>query len=154
MGAIFLSANPFSTSLANEISSSPKASTENFAVEADAINYHDGGKKMVAKGNVNIIANDGSVWADKITYNASINTMVAEGNVIFVDSTNNAIFVDRIELDQSMNSGILHQLRIRLNKEGPALAAERAESLDGQNISLVNAVYKPMQTMHGRRATW
>lgn len=146
------SSAPSSTSVTEDKKISPPAFSvpESLTFEADDISYAEEGTNVVAEGNVHISSESGSLWADKIIYNPETRQIIAEGNITFQETTGITLYLDRMELSDSMKVGVLEQLRLRIGGEGgPALAAEKAEQEKPGVISLVNSVYSPCRVCKG-----
>lgn len=118
---------------------------EQFDMTADSFDYSSDGQTVKAHGNVKILSKEGSIWADEISYSKETETLQATGNVIYVDANNVTMFVDSLELSDGMKKGILENIYMNM-REGdmtPRLAAEKAERIDANNMSLSNVAYSP-----------
>lgn len=97
-----------------------------FLLSADEISYDTVNNTVTAAGNIEILSGHGAVQAQRITYNQQTDILTAEGDVLYLNPQDVAVYADRLELEGSLKTGAIEQLRIRLKNNGPALTAARA----------------------------
>ncbi|MGH6944102.1 MAG: LPS-assembly protein LptD, partial [Geminicoccaceae bacterium] len=95
-----------------------------------------------AQGNVVVIRGDRRLLADVLTYDEKADQIEAHGNVILLEPSGEAVFADQVTLSGDLGTGVIDQLRARL--QGDALfAAVKARRTEGRRTELDRAVYSP-----------
>jgi LPS-assembly protein len=110
------------------------------AFEADRVEYHETGTKVIASGNVVLRRGDQSARADTVTWYQDSARIEASGNVRVVDENGNQLYTDRVELTEELKAGAMENLLIAM-REGGRLAAVRGTRMDNGEIVLDRAAY-------------
>jgi len=81
--------------------------------------------------------------ADSVIYNRKTQKITAIGNVVLIDEDKNAVFADRVELDDAFDNGFLEPLKILLaNDEGRLTAMNGIRKGSEKNV-FRKATYSP-----------
>lgn len=95
---------------------------------------------VVARGNVQVAAEDRYLQADTLTYNQRTETVSASGNVILHEPDGSVFFTEYAELTSDMKSGVIREIRYRM--QGTArMAADSGRRSNGNRTDLSRAVY-------------
>ncbi|WP_200957871.1 LPS assembly protein LptD [Sphingomonas sp. Root710] len=117
------------------------ANEDEVTFAADSLSYDDQSEVVTATGNVRMMRRGDRLRADKISWDQKSGVVRAEGNVAVVNSGNDTLYGDSVELTDSLRDGVIENLLIVLN-DGGRLAAVHGERRNG--VSTLNkAVYTP-----------
>ncbi len=114
---------------------------EEVTFAADALGYDDTAEVVTATGNVRMMRRGDRLRADKVVWNQQTGTVHAEGNVAVVNSANDTLYGDSVELTDSLRDGMIENLLLVLN-DGGRLAAMRGVRRN-EVSTLDKAVYTP-----------
>lgn len=117
------------------------ANEEEVTFAADTLAYDDQVEIITATGNVRMMRRGDRLRADKVEWNQKTGRVRAEGNVAVVNSGNDTVYGDSVELTDSLRDGVIENLLIVLN-DGGRLAAVHGERKDGVS-TLDKAAYTP-----------
>ena len=119
----------------------PPANEQEVTFAADALSYDSNNEVIVATGNVRMLRRGDRLRADKVEWNQTTGVVRATGNVALVNSGNDTVYGDSVELTDSLRDGVVENLLLVLN-DGGRLAAVHGIRKDG--VSTLNkAVYTP-----------
>lgn len=107
---------------------------------ADEMNYDRDLELVVARGNVEIIQQDRSLFADLVSYNMKADSIIASGNITLHEPDGTVVFADYVELTGELKEGIARDIRMILTDRS-RLAAARMERDASGNSRLDRAVY-------------
>lgn len=110
--------------------------------DADQVQYDQQHNLVIATGHVQAWQNDHVMRADQVTFDRTTGTLAAKGNVVLLEPDGEVIFADYAELNQSMNDGVLKDMRALLAQNGK-LAANGARRTAGKVNELSKVVYSP-----------
>ncbi|MDB5686327.1 MAG: Organic solvent tolerance protein [Rhizorhabdus sp.] len=117
------------------------ANEEEVTFAADTLSYDSNGEIVTASGNVRMARQGDRLRADKVTWNQKTGAVRAEGNVAVVNSGNDTVYGDSVDLTDSLKDGVVENLLLVLN-DGGRLAAVHGVRKDG--ITTLNrAAYTP-----------
>ncbi|KKC26000.1 LPS-assembly protein LptD [Sphingomonas sp. SRS2] len=117
------------------------ANEDEITFAADSLSYDDSSEVVTATGNVRMMRQGDRLRADKVEWNQKTGVVRANGNVAVVNSGNDTVYGDSVELTDSLRDGVIENLLIVLN-DGGRLAAVHGERRNG--VSTLNkAVYTP-----------
>ncbi len=98
------------------ISQSATLLADNMTIQSDS--------RIVASGNVEIIAGDVRLKATRIIFDSISNTLQIFGPIVLTQGGETVIFADSAELDQDLKNGIMRGARMVLNQQLQLAAAE------------------------------
>ena len=136
-----------------------------FTLNADNVQYDIKAGTMTAVGDnpgmpggqVEVIGTEGHLWADRIVYATGTDKVNADGHVKFVDTENNVLLVDHLELTGQLKNGTAEALRLQVPKLGEIMQARTAE-VHGNGGSptyvLKDVAYSPCKECIGDRKPW
>lgn len=101
---------------------------------ADAVTV-EGGDRLVASGNVEVLYDGIRLFATRIIYDQSTDTLQIEGPIRITDQTGNILTADSATLYQGLRNGILSGARMVLDQQ-LQLAAVEARRVDGRYTQL------------------
>ena len=116
---------------------------------ADALSFDSEAEIVTATGNVHMVRRGDRLRADKVQWNQKTGVVHAEGKVAVVNSSNDTLYGDTVELTDSLRDGVIENLLLVL-KDGGRLAAVHGSRVDGVS-TLDKAVYTPCSVIdrHG-----
>jgi len=117
------------------------ANEDEVTFAADTLSYDDRAEVVTATGNVRMMRRGDRLRADKVEWNQKTGVVRADGNVAVVNSGNDTLYGDSVELTDSLRDGMIENLLIVLN-DGGRLAAVHGERRNGVS-TLDKAVYTP-----------
>jgi len=125
------------------------ANEDEVTFAADTLSYDSDGEIVTATGNVRMMRRGDRLRADKVQWNQKTGVVRAEGNVAMVNSANDTVYGDSVELTDSLRDGVIENLLLVLN-DGGRLAAARGVRQNGRS-TLDKAVYTPCSVVdsHG-----
>jgi len=109
---------------------------------ADEMNYDEELGTVVARGKVEIVQGERSLFADTVSYNQKTDTVSASGNVVLHEASGDVIFAEYVELSDQLKTGVIERIRILLRDES-RFAANSAERKDGNKTRMRRAVFSP-----------
>lgn len=114
---------------------------EEVTFAADALSYDENGEIITATGNVRMARRGDRLRADQVEWNQKTGIVRATGNVAVVNSGNDTVYGDSIELTDSLRDGVVENLLLVLN-DGGRLAAVHGVRKNGVT-TLTTAAYTP-----------
>ena len=117
------------------------ANEEEVTFAADTLSFDSEAEVVVATGNVRMARRGDRLRADRVQWNQRTGVVRAEGNVAVVNSANDTLYGDSVELTDSLRDGVIENLLLVLN-DGGRLAAVRGVRRNGVS-TLDKAVYTP-----------
>lgn len=117
------------------------ANEEEVTFAADTLAFDNESEAVTATGNVRMMRQGDRLRADKVEWNQKTGMVRAHGNVAVVNSGNDTVYGDSVELTDSLRDGVIENLLIVLN-DGGRLAAMHGARKDGVS-TLDKAVYTP-----------
>jgi len=121
---------------------SEKHQTPFFLLSSDTLEYDEERGIVTATGNVEVARDDRVLLADSLTYNQNTDVLVATGNVSLLESTDEVLFAEYMEMTGDMKDGILKDIRLILS-DGALMAANGGRRSKGTVSELSKAVYSP-----------
>jgi LPS-assembly protein len=109
-------------------------------LSADRLSHDQRTETITAIGNVEITQGNRILIADKVIYRQSDGKVTAEGNVALLEPSGEVIYSQSTELTDSMQNGVINQLRVLLSDKS-RLYAENAVRTEGNRTELSNASY-------------
>jgi LPS-assembly protein len=117
------------------------SSEEEVTFAADTLSYDDNGEIVTATGNVRMARQGDRLRADRVEWNQKTGVVRATGNVAVVNSGNDTVYGDSVELTDSLRDGVVENLLLVLN-DGGRLAAVHGKRANGIT-TLTTAAYTP-----------
>lgn len=117
------------------------ANEEEVTFAADMLSFDSDAEIVTATGNVRMARRGDRLRADKVMWNQQSGVVRAIGNVAVVNSANDTLYGDSVELTDSLRDGVIENLLLVLN-DGGRLAAAHGVRKDGVS-TLEKAVYTP-----------
>jgi len=117
------------------------ANEQEVTFAADTLAFDSDAEVVTATGNVRMMRRGDRLRADKVMWNQKTGLVRADGNVAVVNSGNDTVYGDSVELTDSLRDGVIENLLIVLN-DGGRLAAVHGERKD-EVTTLDKAVYTP-----------
>jgi LPS-assembly protein len=108
---------------------------------ADTLSYDTRGEVVTATGNVRMMRHGDRLRADKVEWNQTTGIVHAQGSVALVNSGNDTVYGDSVDLTDSLKDGVIENLLLVLN-DGGRLAAVHGVRKDGIS-TLTKAAYTP-----------
>ncbi|MGB0551764.1 MAG: LPS-assembly protein LptD [Alphaproteobacteria bacterium] len=109
---------------------------------ADEMNYDEELGTAVARGKVEIVQGERSLFADIVSYNQKTDTVSASGNVVLHEPSGEVVFAEYVELNDQLKTGVIERIQILLRDES-RFAAYSAERKDGNKTRMHRAVFSP-----------
>ncbi len=117
------------------------ANEEEVTFAADSLSYDSDAEVVLASGNVRMARRGDRLRADKVQWNQKTGVVRAEGNVAVVNSANDTLYGDSVELSDSLRDGVIENLLMVLNDGGRLAAAHGVRNNGVSNLD--KAVYTP-----------
>lgn len=114
---------------------------EEVTFAADTLAYDSNAEIVTATGNVRMMRQGSKLRADKVQWNQQTGQVRAEGNVAVVNSGNDTVYGDSVELTDTLKDGVIENLLLVLN-DGGRLAAVHGVRRN-EVTTLDQAVYTP-----------
>jgi LPS-assembly protein len=114
---------------------------EEVTFAADTLAYDSDAEVVTATGNVRMMRQGSRLRADKVIWNQKSGIVRAEGNVAVVNSGNDTLYGDSVELTDTLKDGVIENLLLVLN-DGGRLAAVHGVRRN-EVTTLDKAVYTP-----------
>ena len=124
------------------------ANEEEVTFAAETLSFDSEAEVVIATGNVRMARQGDRLRADKVQWNQKTGIVRAEGNVAVVNSENDTLYGDTIELTDSLRDGVIENLLIVLN-DGGRLAAVHGVRRNGVS-TLDKAVYTPCSVVDSK----
>ena len=124
------------------------ANEEEVTFAADTLSFDSDAELVTASGNVRMARQGDRLRADRVQWNQKTGMVRAEGNVAVVNSENDTLYGDSIELTDSLRDGVIENLLIVLN-DGGRLAAVHGVRRNGVS-TLDKAVYTPCSVVDSK----
>jgi LPS-assembly protein len=113
-----------------------------FLLNADNVSYDTRLEVVTATGHVEISDEHRILLADEVSYNVREGIVRASGNVSLLEPNGDVIFVEYLELDDSLRTGVIRSIRILLANNA-RLAANGARRFENGDTEFAKAVYSP-----------
>jgi LPS-assembly protein len=107
---------------------------------ADSVEYDKDKALVTATGHVEAWQNGHVMRADKITFDRNTGVAAAYGNVVLLEPDGEVMFADYAEMQNTMQDGILKDVRALLQQNG-RMAANGAQRTGGQINEMSKVVY-------------
>jgi len=117
------------------------ANEQEVTFAADTLSYDTKGEVVTATGNVRMVRRGDRLRADKVEWNQTTGVVHAQGNVAVINSGNDTVYGDSVDLTDSLKDGVIENLLLVLN-DGGRLAAVHGVRRDGVS-TLTKAAYTP-----------
>jgi LPS-assembly protein len=124
------------------------ANEEEVTFASDTLSFDSEAEVVIATGNVRMARQGDRLRADKVQWNQRTGVVRAEGNVAVVNSGNDTLYGDSVELTDSLRDGVIENLLIVLN-DGGRLAAVHGVRRNGVS-TLDKAVYTPCSVIDSK----
>jgi LPS-assembly protein len=111
---------------------------------ADEIVYAAQGNLVTARGNVELAQEGRTLLTDLITYDIAAGVVAAAGNIILIEASGDAVFAERLELDDRLAEGFVEGIGVLL-EDNSRVAALRGVRSEGTRTTLDRAVYSPCE---------
>jgi len=98
---------------------------------------------VTARGNVEVIYNERTLYADTISYNQKSDMLTASGNIILMEPSGDVSFAEHMEMSGDFKNGVVENIRMILSDRS-RIAANGARRIN-EDIDLRKAVYSPCQ---------
>ena len=122
-------------------------------VQGDQLVYDTAGKRVVARGNVEIFYNDYILTADEVIYDQSAGTLTAIGNVTLKEPQGNIVRADRYTLTDDFRDGFVQSLSV-VTKDDTKISAERATRREGNVTEFQNGKFTPCKSDGNTPPLW
>jgi LPS-assembly protein len=122
-------------------------------LQADQLVYDTRGRRIVARGNVEIYYNSFVLTADQIVYDQSANLLTAEGNVQLRDPNGNIVRAEKLETTDDFRDAFVQSLSI-VSKDDTRIAARRATRRDGNVTEYEQGKFTPCRNDPGVPPLW
>lgn len=109
-------------------------------LQADNLIVDRDSNTVTAAGNVQIEYDGNRLVARQVVYNQTTKRMVAKGNVEIVERDGNRIYSDEIDVTDDFRDGFVNGLRVETTDD-TRFAAESAERSNGEITTFNNGVY-------------
>lgn len=122
-------------------------------LQADQLVYDTRGRRIVARGNVEIYYNNFVLTADQIIYDQASNLLTAEGNVQLRDPNGNIVRAEKLETTDDFRDAFVQSLSI-VSKDDTRIAARRATRRDGNVTEYEQGKFTPCRNEPGVPPLW
>lgn len=111
-------------------------------LSADAVEYDQHNDIVTASGHVEISQGDTVILTDELIYDQANNTVSAKGNISMLTPSGDVYFADRLEFQDDLKAGVIHQVRARL-ADNSVLVASAGQKVSEDVTKLFKAAYTP-----------
>lgn len=111
-------------------------------LQADDFTFDQQNDVFTAQGRVELEHDNQMLFADSLIYDRRNDHVIASGHVIVVDSSGQTYFAEKIDLQQKMKAGAVHQIGL-VFADGSRAAARSGEQRTDNTTVLHDAVYSP-----------
>jgi len=111
-------------------------------ITAEQIQHDQNQEIILARGKVEITADERILRADQVKYDIRNDVVSATGNVVILEPTGEVFFSDHVELRDKLRNGFISGVRALLT-DNSRIAANSASRRDGNKTILKKAVYSP-----------
>ena len=122
-------------------------------LQGDDLIYDTRGRRIVARGNVQIFYNNYLLTGDQITYDQSTNRLIAEGNVQLRDPNGNITRAERIETTDDFRDAFVESLSV-IARDETRIQARRSVRRDGNVTEFEQGKFTPCRTEAGQTPLW
>ena len=122
-------------------------------LQGDQLIYDTKGKKVIARGNVEIFYNNFVLTADEITYDQGANLLTAQGNAVLRDPNGNITRAERLQATDDFRDAFVQSLSV-VSKDETRIAARRATRRDGNTSEYEQAKFTPCKNDAGKPPLW
>ncbi len=135
--------------------STASQANENVVLEADELVDDEAARTITAQGDVQVRYQGRTMRADRLVYNLSTGDITAIGNVQIVAEDGSVTYAEQVEADEAMNVGSARELRARLGGTSTLAAREARRNGEGES-ELRNVIYTscPICETEDRPPTW
>ncbi|MCK0127844.1 LPS assembly protein LptD [Erythrobacter sp. F6033] len=113
---------------------------EQIEFEAEQLAYDNENETVVARGDVILRSDEGSVRADQVLWNRKTGQILASGRIRFVDDRGNQLYTESLELNDKFEAGAMEELLVALRAGGRLAARSGGRGEDG-TVVLTDAAY-------------
>ncbi len=111
-------------------------------LQADSLSYDENTDVVSASGNVFMEQSGRILRADTLSYNVGSDTVIASGRVVLNETNGDVHLSDRVEYQNKLGNGTVHNLKTTLN-DGSRFTAKRGERAGGTKTTMHGATYTP-----------
>ena len=125
-------------------------------LESDTLVYDNDRQTVVAVGGVQIESGGNRLVAQRVEYDRKTRRMVASGDVQLVDSNDNKVNADHLDITDDFADGFVNALRVE-TPDKTYFGAESAERMGGVLTTFHNGVYtacEPCEDKPNRPPIW
>jgi LPS-assembly protein len=122
-------------------------------LQADQLIYDTKGRRIVARGNVEIFYNNYVLTADEIIYDQGTNLLRANGNAQLRDPNGNIVRAERLLATDDFRDAFVESLSV-VSKDETRIAARRATRRDGNVTEYEQAKFTPCRNDPGVPPLW
>ncbi len=113
-------------------------------VLANEVIREAGGRRLIARGMVEVRRGARSIMADEITYDSSTDRLRAAGNVAVVDDNGEVVFFSEVDVDAAFTDGAGRDIRMVLRRNWRVRASDgQLSTKDGRQFALRQAQASP-----------
>ncbi len=109
---------------------------------ADKLEYDQNNDIVTATGHVEITQGDTVIVTDQLVYDQAQNTVNAAGNISMLTPSGDVYFADKLEFQDDLKAGVIHQVKMRLS-DNSVLVANAAHRVSEDVTKLFRAAYTP-----------
>ena len=120
---------------------------------ADEIENNQESSTITAKGHVEIIRDNLTLFADKVTYNQEKDIVTANGDVVLVEKDGNVIFSDEVVLTDKMTQGEMQNIKV-IMKDKTRIAAKSFRRGKKDKKIMSNVIYTPCDVCKNEDPLW
>jgi len=120
---------------------------------ADSLENNSNTDIVTARGNVEIIRQDLTLYADEVTYDQTTDNIEAKGNVVLLEKSGNVVFADKINLTDQIQRADVENIKVIL-LDKTRLAAKSFHKKPDDTKVLRKAVYTPCDNCKGSSPLW
>jgi len=120
---------------------------------ADEIENDQENSTITAKGRVEIIRDNLTLFADKVTYNQEKDIVTAAGDVVLVEKDGNVIFSDEVVLTDKMTQGEMQNIKV-IMKDKTRIAAQSFRRGNKDKKIMSHVIYTPCDVCRDKDPLW
>lgn len=131
----------------------PPVSQDVIEFEADQLSYDRNVDLVTALGNIKVVRGVYTLTADTVTYDQNTGIVKASGRVRIVDTNNNILESDTLEITDELRDGFIENVELLLEDSSRVAALEGTRQ--GDRTTFRQAVYSPCEICEeGEKPLW
>ena len=122
-------------------------------LQGDELIYDNTGRRVTARGNVEIYYNNYILTADEVVYDQGAGQLTAHGNVLLREPNGAKTTAERLVLSDDFRDGFVQSLSF-VAKDDSKITASRATRREGNVTEFENGKFTPCKSPPGTPPVW